>query len=159
MAGVLWSFVLWQCVFQIAYVYQQLLIGVDDVLYPALALLGGCVVAIVLMQPLVDRFALGGVGAALTVGMASWGLAVALRIRLKHGGRISRRVMARVASVILIVSSAGYYFAGREESTPRAVALRVAAAALAALICWLLLERHERHPGRWVAALRPRPQS
>ena len=157
-ASVLWGFVLWQCVFQIAHVYQQLLIGVDDVLYAAIALIGGCVVAIVAMPPLVDRFALGGVGAALTAGMATWGVAVALRVRLKHRGRISRRVLARVASVILIVSSTGYFFAGREESSPNAFALRVVAAAIAVLICWLLLERHERHPRRWIAALRPGAQ-
>jgi hypothetical protein len=157
-AAVLWGFVLWQCVFQIAYVYQQLLIGVDDVVFAAAALLGGSVVAIALMQPLVSRLALGGVAAALVMGMAVWGVAVGLRIRVKHGGTFSKRVLARVASVLVIVSSTGYHFAGTDELSAKGVATRALAATAAAAVCWLLLDKHERDPRRWLATLRPRAQ-
>jgi O-antigen/teichoic acid export membrane protein len=158
-AGALWGFVLWQCVFQIAYVYQQLLIGVDDVVFAAAALLGGSFVTIALMQPLVSRLALGGVAMALVIGMAAWGVAVALRIRLKHGGTFSTRVLARVASVLVIVSLIGFHFAGKAELTFEGIVMRALAAAAAAVVCWLLLEKEERDPRRWLAVLRPNAQA
>jgi enterobacterial common antigen flippase len=158
-AVVLWVFVLWQCVFQIAYVYQQLLIGLDDVVFPAGALIGGCTIAVALMEPLTKRLGLGGVAIALTVGMAVWGVATGLRIRFKHGGTISKRVLARVAGVILIVSVTGAFFAHRHEMSLSGVGERILAAVIAAAICFSLLDPHERDPRLWLAMLRPRAQS
>jgi O-antigen/teichoic acid export membrane protein len=154
-AGVLWTFVLWQCVFQIAYVYQQLLIGLDDIVFAAGALILGCVVAIVLTSPLTGAMGLGGVAASLVAGMLLWGVLVAVRLGTKHATWSSPRLVARLAIVLLIVAASGYAFARGSELTARGILARLATAGVVALFCVFSLDARERDPRRWIAALRP----
>ncbi len=152
-AAVLWLFVLWQCVFQLAYVYHLLLIGLDDMLFAATALVSGCIVVMGLAEVLTSRIGLGGVPLALTVGMALWGAAVTARLRLRHRIGASRRVLVRIASVVLMVALSGYGFAGHIETGLSPILARVVTATLWLSVLWLLMDPQERHPKLWFAAL------
>lgn len=154
-AAVLWLFVLWQCVFQIAYVYQQILIGLDDVVVAATALLAGCALAIALAPALTTRMGLGGVAVALASGMTVWGAAVAIRLRARHGVRVPRRVLLRLGGVLLVVAVLGRLFGTAPNASAAALAARLAAAAgVAALLVWLS-DPQERNLKLWLAVLRP----
>lgn len=154
-SGALWLFILWQCIFQISYVYQQLLIGLDDVGFAAGTLVLGAFVATAVAAFLVDRVGLAGVALGLTSGMSLWGIAVVARLRVRHGVRVSPRVVLRLATVLSIVSGGGALFAAGPESDPSAITLRFAAAAGVAALSFSLLDPQERSPRAWLAALRP----
>ncbi len=156
---VLWLFVLWQCIFQIGYVYQQLLIGLDDVAFAAVVLIGGCGTAIALSNSMITLLGLGGVAVALASGMAVWGLAVILRLRIRHRALISRRMLIRLGSVMLIVCVTGRQFAGRHELDAGTVAVRLLVGASVLVLCWFLLDPRERNPRLWLAALLPTGES
>ena len=154
-ATVLWLFILWQCVFQLAYVYHLLLIGLDDIVFAATALVGGCITATGLFGMLTSRVGLGGVAIALAVGMAQWGIAVMARLCFRHRIGASRRVLFRMVSVVLIVALSGYLFASGIETGLFPIVSRVTAATVALLVLWSLMDPQERHPKLWLATLTP----
>jgi O-antigen/teichoic acid export membrane protein len=152
-AVILWLFVLWQCVSQFVYIYQLLLVGLDDVLFAAALSVTGFGVAIGLTVPFVGWMGLGGVAVALTGGMMFTGIGMLTRLDVRHGSRIPQRVAVRFFGVIGAVLSAGRYFAGRPED---GIALlpRLGFGFTVLLLLWFVLDREERDPRLWLAAIR-----
>ncbi len=137
-------FVLWQCIYQIGYIYQQLLIGLDEMFYMAMATVLGYGGAALLSVVLVPRFGLAGVAWSLALGMLAYGSAAALRLGIRHRIWVPFRVVARSMYVGAIVLGASLLFSGRAEHSLVAVGARLgyALAALAAL--WASATPEER---------------
>lgn len=154
-AAVLWLFVLWQCVFQLVYVYQQLLVGLDDVIFAAGISVTGFIVAIGLARPLVDWIGLGGVALALAGGMVVTGTGILARLRWRHRCLIPFHVSSRFFGVIGAVGLAGWQFAGRPEYGAGTFLARVGFGLAVLLVTWLVLDPEERDPRLWLAAIRP----
>ncbi|HKS05470.1 MAG TPA: hypothetical protein VJR92_04080 [Gemmatimonadaceae bacterium] len=154
MASVLWWFALWQCITLIGNAYQQLLVGLDDVVYIAVAAIVSYGSMLVAMPPLAQVYGLAGIGIALCGGVVLHFTLLVLRVRLKHGGRIPARVSIRLAGLVAVVVSAHFVFAGRHEIGVAPIAARVGFAALALLVGWFALDKQERDPRGLIASLR-----
>ncbi len=153
-AAVLWLFVLWQCVFQLVYVYQQLLIGLDDVVFAAGMSVAGFGTAIALAGPLVQSTGLGGVALALASGMALTGAGILVRLRLRYHSRLPSGVAFRFLGVLLIIAAAGRLFTGRSEFQTSGLLPRLGYGVFSLCLAWLALDREERNPRLWLAAVR-----
>lgn len=143
-AGTMFLFVLWQCVYQIANVYQQLLIGLHDVGLVAAAASAGYAASALLSLLLVPRWGIAGAAAGLTIGMLAYGLAVVGALAFRHGVRLPRRVLLRAAYVCGVIVAAGWSFADVREGAPLPLALRAAAFLLSLAGLWTLLTGDER---------------
>lgn len=77
-------FVAWQCLYQISNVYQQLLIGLDDVRGYALVTVVGNLVAAALCLLLVSRLDLLGIAIGFVVGALISAALTGIRLRSKH---------------------------------------------------------------------------
>ncbi len=159
-AGALGLFVLWQCVYQIGFIYQQLLIGLDDMFYMAVTTAAGYGSAALLSVFLVPRAGLSGVAIALVTGMLLYGTAAALRLQLRFGIRVPSRVIGRSAYVATAVGGGSWLFLGRQELSVVAVGGRIGYALAALGILWLGMTPEERSrirtaPGQMLRHLRP----
>lgn len=99
--------VIWQCLFQVVYVYQQLLFAMDDTLSITVlcsACFGGAAAMATVLVPIMG---LAGAPAALIIGTAAYGVALAMRLRFRHRIAISRAVVLRVGWVLLMLLAAG----------------------------------------------------
>lgn len=90
-------FVVWQGLLQTANIYQQLLIGLDDVLAACLAITGASMVSTALSLFLIGPFGLVGVAGAFVVGGMTNLCATVLRVWWVDGG-----FPPRIAIVILL---------------------------------------------------------
>ena len=140
----LFLFVLWQCVYQMVNVYQQLLIGLDDVPFVSLAACAGFGSAALVLPVLVPRWGLGGAAAALGLGMAVYGLAAATRLRFRFRSAIPMGLLLRTGYVLGAVAVAGLVFGHRAELTVRGISERAAFAIASLALYWLLLTPEER---------------
>lgn len=144
-AGTVFLFVLWQCVYQIANVYQQLLVGLDDVLFMSAAATAGYGSAAVLAWVLVPNIGLSGAAIALGSGMALYGVLAIVRLRLHHAITVASAVLGRAAGVIFTVALAGHLFGGGVgELTLRGMAIRVAFCVATLTTYWFFLGVAER---------------
>ena len=153
-AGVLWWFVLWQCISLIGNAYQQLLIGLDDVVYIAVAAILSHGATIAALAPLSEALGIGGIGLALCGGAVLHFGMLALRVLVRHGGRVPSLVLVRMAGVAAIVVGSHLVFAQRHEVGVGAIADRLLFAAGAVFLAWLTLDRADRDPRAMIAALR-----
>jgi O-antigen/teichoic acid export membrane protein len=153
-AELLWWFVLWQGIVLIANSYQQLLVGLDDVVFIALSALASYGATIAVMAPLVDASGIAGIGQGLCGGGLLHFALLTLRVRVRHGGHVPPGVLMRLAGLSAIVVAAHLAFAGRSEVGAAAVAARVLFGAAALVLAWLALDRAERDPRALIAALR-----
>lgn len=163
-AATLFVFVVWQCIFQVANIYQQVLIGLDDVRFMSIAATMGFGVAAGLMYLLVPLFGLGGIGAGLASGMLLYGVAGAVRLRRRHGLQVSKSVALRAVLVCGSILAAGVLFGAESELMLSGLAMRVGYAASTTGILWLSLQSGERQfitsaPSKMHALWRARGQS
>ena len=154
-AHALWLFVVWQCVYQVAVVYQQLLIGLDDVFFTAAAAVAAFAAAVALMSPLISWLGLSGVALAMTVGMLGYLGALLARLRWVHNARPSARVLGRLAAVLGLVAAAGV--AGQMPLGPGSWLARAGVVGLVALWVRLGLDPDERDPRMWLRAVPSKP--
>jgi O-antigen/teichoic acid export membrane protein len=158
----LFLFVLWQCVYQVVNVYQQLLIGLDDVLFMALAATTGFGAAALLTYLLVPRLGLAGGALGLALGMLLYGAAALLRLRMGHAISIPAKVFVRTLVVITAVALAGWLFGnGTGELTVLGVLTRAVFGLGTVSVFWLLLNPGERddilNASRLISARRATP--
>ncbi|HEX2721696.1 MAG TPA: hypothetical protein VHM24_02170 [Gemmatimonadaceae bacterium] len=143
-AGILFAFILWQCLAQFVNVYTQLLIGLDDVGFACgtMALSYGTVF---LLAPLTTaRFGLQGAAGALIIGSTLGGVTNLVRLKERFGAHLERRVAARLTFTIgMIAAGVAVSFASEERSS-RGVMLRAAVAVLCIAAQWVLLDNGER---------------
>jgi O-antigen/teichoic acid export membrane protein len=143
-AEALFIFVLWQCLYQVVNVYQQLLIGLDDMVFVCVAVCLGCGSAVLLTPLLVHRFGLGGAALALTVGMTAYGAAAAIRLRRRFASGFPPGFLWRTGYVLAVVVLSGLILRGSTELAPIGITERVAFASVAVGVFWLLLSPDER---------------
>lgn len=154
-ASVLWLFVLWQCVFQLMYVYQQLLVGLDDVLFVGVMSVAGFAAALTLGSPLVRWLGLGGVAIALAVGMTLTGVGLVVRLRVRHRCRISRRVTWRFVGLLAVAAIAGVFFAAPTGLASDTIMVRAAFVLAVLVATWFALAPEERDLRLWLSVVRP----
>lgn len=143
-AKALFVFVLWQCLYQMVNISQQLLIGLDDVLFVSLAACAGFGSAALLFPVLIPHLGLGGAAGALALGMAIYGLAAEARLRLRFDSAAPAGLLVQAGYVLGAVSMAGWLFAGRAELTLPEMAQRTTFAIASLGLYWLLLGPEER---------------
>lgn len=143
-AATIFVFVLWQCIFQIANVYQQLLIGLDDVFFMAISATLSFGIVAGLMPVLVPRAGLAGAAIALCVGMVLYGLLAAIRLRSRFGLQIPARVATRAAFVGVSVLGAGLIFGTETERSISGLGLRVGYLGFMTAVLWFSLRHSER---------------
>ena len=137
-------FVVWQCLYQIVNVYLQLLIGLDDVAYFAVATVLGYAVAAVSFPTLVARFGLGGAALALSIAMLVAFGATLVRLRQKFAVNVSPLVMARATCSLAAIYIAGLLFDPATELTVAGIGVRGAYGVLVVALAALTLSRAER---------------
>jgi O-antigen/teichoic acid export membrane protein len=143
-AEAMFVFVLWQCLYQVVNVYQQLLIGLDDMLFVCVAACVGFGGAALLTPLFISRFGLGGAALALTVGMAAYGTASAIRLRRRFASSFPAAVLLRAAYMLVVVVLAGVILKAGTERTLAGVAERLAFASTALGVFWILLGQEEK---------------
>jgi O-antigen/teichoic acid export membrane protein len=137
-------FVVWQCLYQIANVYLQLLIGLDDVAFFAVATVLGYAVAALTFPTLIAHFGLGGAALALSVAMVVALAATLYRLRRKHAATVGKLVMARAAFCLAAIYLAGRLFDPATESTIGGIGARGAYGVLVVVLAALTLSPAER---------------
>ncbi len=100
-AEILAWFVAWQCLYQIANVYQHLLVGLDDVRGYGYITVTGNLVAVILCLLLVNRLGLLGIALGFVVGALITLALTSVRLRSKHGLAIPKSVSTLVIFVML----------------------------------------------------------
>lgn len=134
--------VIWQCIFQVAYVYQQLLLALDDTLgitVLCFVCFGGAAAMVTVLVPIIG---LAGAPAALIIGTTAYGVALAMRLRFRHRIAISRAVVLRVGWVLLILFVAGLVTRDMKELTFSGIATRLGIALAAFGFTWMSFLRN-----------------
>jgi PST family polysaccharide transporter len=143
-APALFAFVAWQCLYQITYVYLQLLVGLDDVGYYAAITCIGYACAAVSFRPLISELGLVGAAIALSLAMVISVAAITMRLRSRFHSSISRTVALRGTFCLFAVGIAGLIFGPATETVASGVALRVGYLLLVVTILWTTLNSGER---------------
>ena len=138
-AEILPWFLAWQCLYPLANVYQQLLVGLDDVRGYAAATVSGNVVTISLAVGLVHRFRVAGIGTAFVVGALLTGVRTTLRKRRHHGlavptsaGGIAAFALVSFAVVTVLITSTA-------DFSPTGLGVRMAIATVYLIVLWFSL--------------------
>lgn len=140
----LFSFIAWQCLYQLVNVYLQLLIGLDDILYFSIATCVAYACTALLFPILIPKLGLSGAAVALFAGMAVCGVMTALRLRFRFGSPIAAGVLVRASYLLAIIGLAGVLFDPQSELTMVGTGVRVAFALVACGVLWFLLAPDER---------------
>jgi O-antigen/teichoic acid export membrane protein len=138
-AEVVTWFIAWQLLVQTANVYQQLLIGMDDVAGGAAAIAAGHVASIVLCLAWAPRYGLDGIGLAFVVGGLAGVTATLGRLRWPHHVTLPPAVIRSWVGTAIVVALAyiGWRVARRSTAD---IALRVSSGfVLAAGLWWGVL--------------------
>jgi PST family polysaccharide transporter len=143
-ATVLYFFIGWQVLYQLVNVYQQLLIGLDDVRFFAVTTAAGFALAAALSYVLVPALGLAGAALALTLGILWNGLAAAWRLRTRHGGAIPAGVWRLILFCLASIAGAGYVFSRLEEWSVEGLAIRIGYAAVFIAVTWGVLSADQR---------------
>jgi O-antigen/teichoic acid export membrane protein len=143
-AGVLFLFVIWQCLYQFVNVYLQLLIGLDDVAFFSVSTFFAYGVTALFFRPLIANFAIAGVALALSMTMLVLLLAMLLRLRVRFGVSIDARVWLRTAFTVAVIAGAGAAGNFAPELSLRGFSIRLVYAGLAVTAMGFLLDPTER---------------
>lgn len=140
-AYILFSFVLWQCLAQISYIYLQLLIGMDDLVWVPLLALVGFGGSALLTELLLPRLGLIGAPAAMSLGMAIYAAAILARLKWKHGISVAARVHSRAAWLVAVAISGGVLFMQGTEFSLAGFGARGLFAVACLSLTWLFFVR------------------
>jgi PST family polysaccharide transporter len=143
-AGVLFLFVVWQCLHHLVNVYLQLLIGLDDVRFYAALNCVAYVGAALVFRPLIDAYGLGGAAIALSVASVVNAIGTAARLALRFHARIGSVVLVRGGASVAAIMGAGALFRGSAELSPSGISLRVAYLVAVSLLLWMTMSAAER---------------
>ena len=143
-AGVLYLFVIWQCLYQFVNVYLQLLIGLDDVAFFSVSTFFAYGVTALFFRPLIASFAIAGVAIALSMTMLVLLLAMLLRLRVRFGVSIASRVWLRTAFTVAAIAGAGAAGNVAPELSLPGFSIRLAYAGIAVAAMAFLLDPRER---------------
>ncbi len=100
-ATVLPAFVIWQCLFQAASIYQQLLMGLDDVRGFAALTITGNIIVIGCCLWITKLYGLAGIAVAFILGSVTILILVAFRLYAKYAMTIPKSVYMQFGAIIL----------------------------------------------------------
>lgn len=140
-AYLLFGFIVWQCLTQISYIYQHLLIGLDDIAWVTGLAVAGFGVSAVLASLLIPVIGLIGAPAALSVGMAIYSLTILARLKWGHGIAVTFQVHSRAAWMVAVAVVGGVLFMRGTEFSLTGFAARGLFAVICLGLTWLLFVR------------------
>jgi len=139
--GILRVLLVWQCLFQVAGIYQQLLIGLDDVKAFCLITSAGYAGAATLCIWLVGRLGLNGIAIAFAVSALFITCIAAIRLRLKYNYSLPRSLylfgLFAVITFVATIALANW----TRELTLVGLASRLVFTVLAVTGAWLVLPK------------------
>lgn len=134
----------WQCIYQGMNVYQQLLIGLNELRFMAAAAVLGLFTAASLAVFFVSKYGPGVVSIGLIGGAFLSAALMVLRLRLRHNTTIPARLLVRVALIVGSIAVAHMWFQPHSELQAAGVFARLAFAGLCYLLLCLQLTPTER---------------
>lgn len=143
-AALIAGFLVWQCLYQYMNVYQQLLIGLDEMPYMAFAASSGLCVATALSIALASWFGSGLVWLALTLGAVLACFLMIMRLRLKYGMRVPAYIIVRVVLVLGTMAITKIWFDPADERTLYGITTRITFAVAAFGLLLLQMKDDER---------------
>jgi O-antigen/teichoic acid export membrane protein len=143
-AGVLFLYVVWQCLHHLVNVYLQLLIGLDDVRFYALINVVAYACAALVFRPLIGAYGLGGAAIALAVASIVNAIGTAARLALRFDARIGALVLLRGGAAVAAIMGAGALFRDSAELSASGISLRVAYLVAVSLLLWMTMSKSER---------------
>jgi O-antigen/teichoic acid export membrane protein len=143
-AGVLFLFVVWQCLHHLVNVYLQLLIGLDDVRFYAMVNVVAYACAALVFRPLIAAYGLGGAAIALAVASIVNAIGAAARLAFHFHVRIGARVLLRGGAAVAAIMGAGALFRDTAELSTSGVSVRVAYLVAVSLLLWMTMSESER---------------
>lgn len=143
-APVVYLFVLWQCLYQMVNVYQQLLIGLDDTLFFSVSSSLGYVVAIAICSPLIAVFALKGAAIALVVGILVSSLITSYRMKSKFRSAIPLALWLRMSLCLGSIAIIGIVFNQIEEWSVGGLVARLGFSFVYIAALWFLLSSEQK---------------
>ena len=148
-AGILFAFILWQCLAQLVNVYTQLLVGLDDVSMACAFLAVGYGAAFLIAPQMASLFGLLGAAISLVAGVTSVGIANVVRLQRKHHVSTQPKIALRLAFTLTAVAIPSLALEPLPETSALGLATRLATALVILGIQWLLLNDGER---RWATS-------
>lgn len=134
-------FVVWQCLYQISNVYQQLLIGLNDVRGYGLVTTVGNVISVICCAIMISSMGLVGISIGLVVGALITSLLTALRLRVRHQLPFPRAIFGFALLILAGFPTVAAVVQMKIELSVLGVALRSGVAVLFMAALWLLLPR------------------
>jgi len=137
-------FILWQCLFQMVNVYQQLLIGLDDVFYYTVSTTTGYIATIILCSFTIPLYGLDGAAISLISGVFITGLMTGYRLHTKYHSGIPGDLWTRILLCIAGIVVTGVIFSQIEEWSLLGVSIRICFSFAYILAFWFLLSTEQR---------------
>ncbi len=138
-ASILPWFVVWQCLYHVSNVYQQILLGVDDALGLSFVTSLGNLACVGCSVLLIGHWGLLGVAVGFVVGGILTTVATAIRLRRKHGLTIPLSAPRMVAFILIGFGAVAGLGRVTAEGTIGGAAARILMAAVFVLGLWLVL--------------------
>jgi PST family polysaccharide transporter len=136
--------IVWQCFHQIMAVYQQLLIGLNQVRYMAFCAIAGFAIAGVLAYVLVPSMGVSAGPVALIAGTIVNSALTFARLAAVNNFRAPWRLALRAGFLAAAVMGAGFLFNADSEWTLAGLAARGAYGVALCAALWFILEASER---------------
>lgn len=143
-ASLIAGFMIWQCLYQAMNVYQQLLIGLDEMPFMAFAASTGLCAAAGLSIAFMHAYGAGAVWLALSIGAIISLILMIIRLRAKYALQIPSYLIVRLGLSVGVVALAMMGFKLGDEGAPSGVVLRLAFALVAFSLLYLQMKHDER---------------
>jgi O-antigen/teichoic acid export membrane protein len=151
------GFMTWQCLYQGMNVYQQLLIGLDEIRYMAFSAALGLCAAAAFAVLFIAKAGPGIVSFALVGGAVLTGVLMLVRLRFKYAMPVPVYLVIRTVMILAAIALAHSWFQPLTEFQPAGFAGRAGFAAIAFALLLLQLTPSERAMiGKAYAAARTR---
>lgn len=137
-------FILWQCLFQMLNVYQQLLVGLDDTLFATIGSTSGYLIAIILCALLIPDFGLTGTAIALIIGLLVTGLMTSYRLKTKFHSAIPADLWVRTLLCLAGITITGLTFNQIEEWSLGGITARAGFACAYISALWFFLNAEQK---------------
>ena len=158
-AYLLFGFIIWQCLTQISYIYQHLLIGLDDIAWVTGMALVGFGASGLLAALLIPSVGLIGAPAAMSIGMAIYSVAILARLKWGHGITVTFQVHSRAAWMVAVTIVGGVLFMRGTEFSLTGFGARGLFAVICLALTWLLFVRGDESAKALLQRLAGRRQS
>lgn len=140
----LFIFLVWQCLYQIVNIYQQLLIGLDDVIFYSISTSAGFGFAIALCPILIPQVGLVGVALSLLSGVLLTGALTVFRLNRKYNSRMPFHVWTRLIFCLSLIGVTVALFYSIEEFSIFGFSVRLLYAFAYIFLIWLMLSDEQK---------------